>query len=155
MLFHDHRLYIYRVFPTVGGWGGPPPTSHKFAHFPPLRKMPPSRLPTHQIFIATLTPTHPPPQKNVSSPLTKQQFSSYNPIKIAFLAVVLLLLHFSFNFILFGHTGYVNFDFQLMFSIHRKQFLALKKVRIVKITPPQVSFARQKKFSPVKFPILP
>ena len=27
-----------------------------------------------------------------------------------------------------------------MFSIHRKLFLALKKIRIVKITPPQVPF---------------
>ena len=32
---------------------------------------------------------------------------NYNPIKTA----LLLLLHFCFNFILFGHTGHVNFDF--------------------------------------------
>ena len=31
-----------------------------------------------------------------------------------------------------------------MFSIHRKQFLALKKVQIVQITPPQVLFNEKK-----------
>ena len=41
-----------------------------------------------------------------------------------------------------------------MFSIHRKLFLALKKVQIVKITHFQVPFT-QKKIPPVKFLILP
>ena len=60
----------HRVFPN----GGSPPTIRKFAHPPPqLRK---------------LTPTLPPP--NFYSPPTKQQLSSYNPIKIAVLAVVIV-----------------------------------------------------------------
>ena len=33
-------------------------------------------------------------------------------------------------------------DVQLMFSILKKLFLALKKVLIVKITPPQVPFTQ-------------
>ena len=135
--------YIYIGFSLLSGDGEALlPLAINLLISPHLEKCPPVDSPPTKF----LSPPSPPPtlprQKNVSSPLTKQQFSSYNPIKTAFLAVVLLLLHFSFNFILFGHTGYVNFDFQLMFSIHRKQFLALKKVRIVKITPPQVPFAR-------------
>ena len=46
-------------------------------------------------------------------------------------------------------------DVQLMFSIHKKLFLALKKVLIVKITPPPGSLHPVKKFSPVKFLIPP
>ena len=38
-----------------------------------------------------------------------------------------------------------------MISIHRKLFLALKKVRIAKITPPQVSSTQHKNSSQVKF----
>ena len=33
------------------------------------------------------------------------------PLKTALLAVVIVLLHFCFNFILFGRTGQVNFHF--------------------------------------------
>ena len=33
------------------------------------------------------------------------------PLKTALLAVVIALLHFCFNFILFGRTGQVNFHF--------------------------------------------
>ena len=63
---------------------------------PQPRKIPqPSRLP--------------PQQKSI--PSTKQQFSSYDPIKTAFLAVVIALALFCFNFILFGHTDHVRFDF--------------------------------------------
>ena len=40
-----------------------------------------------------------------------------------------------------------------MFSIHRNLFLALKKVQIIKITPPQVPITRQKNCLPAKFPI--
>ena len=50
----------YRVFPT-GGWGEKrsPPTSRKFAHSPPPRKLPPN-------------------QKSIPPPCpTKQRFSSY------------------------------------------------------------------------------
>ena len=53
-------------------WGigvGVPSTSQNFAHPPPPRKIP-------------LT-------KSQSSPPCKQQFSSYNPIKTVFLAVVI------------------------------------------------------------------
>ena len=71
--------YIYKIyiFPTGENGGRVPPTSLRFAHPPSLEKekfldCPPS----HQIFIR---------------PTTKQQFSSYNPIKTAFLAVVIAL----------------------------------------------------------------
>ena len=42
-----------------------------------------------------------------------------------------------------------------MCSIRRKLFLALEKVRIVKTTPPQVPFLRQKKSPPSKISIPP
>ena len=42
-----------------------------------------------------------------------------------------------------------------MFIIHRKLFLALKKVQIVKITHPQVRITPLKNSPPVKFPIPP
>ena len=81
MFIHTY-IYIYIVFPT-GGNGGSPPTSLKFAHPPNLEKFLPSRLPpSHQIFI--------PP------PTTKQQLSSYNLIKAAFLAAVIALASFFF-----------------------------------------------------------
>ena len=82
-------MYIYRVFPT-GGMGGesPPPTNLKFSHTPNLEKFLPSRLPPLSlIFYPTLPPL---PRA------TKQQFSSYNPIKTAFLAVVIALAPFLF-----------------------------------------------------------
>ena len=76
-------------FPYWGmTWGVSPPTSRKFAHSPPVDF----------------------PHKK-SIPPTKQQFPSYNPIKTAFLAVVIASIPFFNNFILFGYTGHVNFDF--------------------------------------------
>ena len=68
-----------------------PHTSLKFAHPPQPRKISPlvdSPLVDcpHQIFI-------PPPPL---APATKQQFSSYNPIKTAFLTVVIALAPFLF-----------------------------------------------------------
>ena len=65
-----------------GGWEESP-HQPKFCSSPPLEKFPPfSRLPllppTNFYSLST---------KNQFSP-TKQQFSSYNPIKAAFLAVV-------------------------------------------------------------------
>ena len=73
-------IYIYiRVFPT-GGNGGkvlPPPPAKNLLIPPHLEKFPHSRL-------------TPPPKT------TKQQFSSYNPIKTAFLAVVNALAPFLF-----------------------------------------------------------
>ena len=72
----------HRVFPN----GGSPPTIRKFAHPPPqLRKLTPTPPPP---------PTLPPP--NFYSPPTKQQLSSYNPIKIAVLAVVIVPAPFLF-----------------------------------------------------------
>ena len=83
-----------RVFPTEGD-GGSSPNSQKFNH-PPLpqeEKSPPNRLPPHQIIISP--PPHPtPPQSQF--PTTKQQFSSYNSIKTAFLAVVIAPAPFLF-----------------------------------------------------------
>ena len=38
----------------------------------------------------------------------------------------------------------------MKFSIHRKLFSALKKLQIVKITPPQVRFTKEKKSTPSK-----
>ena len=73
----------YRVFPTGGmGEGASPFTSQKFAHSSPPRKIPPSTLPL------------PPP--NFYSPTTKQRFSSYNPIKTAFLGEVIAPAPFLF-----------------------------------------------------------
>ena len=65
----------------------PPPNSRIFSHFPHLQTFPQVDSP-HQIFIA--------PQKSIPSPplLTKQQFSSYNPIKTAFLTLVIALASF-------------------------------------------------------------
>ena len=75
---------------------------------------------------------------------TKQQFSSYNPIKTAFLAVVITLAPFLFWF----HTLWTYrsslFSFWLMLRIHRRLFLALKEVQVFKITSPQVPFTRWK-----------
>ena len=50
----------------------------------------------------------PPPKDN--PPTTKQQFSSYIPIKKAFLAVIIAPVSF-FLISYSGHTGHVNFDF--------------------------------------------
>ena len=41
-----------------------------------------------------------------------------------------------------------------MFSIHKKLLLALKKVRIVKITPLRFPLPSKKSFPPVEFPVL-
>ena len=41
-----------------------------------------------------------------------------------------------------------------MFSIHKKLLLALKKVRIVKITPLRFPLPCKKSFPPGKFPVL-
>ena len=65
-------------FSLLGEWGGVPSTSPKFAH-------PPTPLP-RQIYI---------PQPKVNPPI-KQQLSSYNPIKTAFLAVVIAPAPFLF-----------------------------------------------------------
>ena len=75
---------LYRIF-LLTGWGSPA-TNQKFAHSAPL----------HQIFI----PSH---QKSIQ-PNRK--------IKTSLLAVVLLLFHFYFNFILFWNTDHANFDFK-------------------------------------------
>ena len=77
---------------------GVPTTSRKFAH-PPWRKITPTKF---------LSPPLPLP--------TKQQFSSYNPIKTTFLAVAIASAPFCFNFILFWHTGHVNFYFDVQYS---------------------------------------
>ena len=63
--------------------GGVPPTPAKN-----LLILDPPRFSLHQIFI-------PPPTKSKFTP-TKQHFSSYNPIKIAFLAVVIAAAPFLF-----------------------------------------------------------
>ena len=83
--------FMQRVFPTEGD-GGSPTTIWKFAH------------PTH-------LEKSPPPTKFLSTPPTKQQLSSYNPIKTAFLDAVIVPALFFLNFIHFRHTGHVNFDF--------------------------------------------
>ena len=81
-------IYIHRFFLTRGNGGeSPPATSPRFAHPTHLEKflhkrrrpLPPPLL--HQIFI---------------HPTTKQQFSSYNPIKAACSAVVVPLASFLF-----------------------------------------------------------
>ena len=59
-------------------------------------------------------------------PSTKQQFSSYNPIKTAFLAGLIVPPQFYFNYILFGHTGMlilILIDVQ-----YSQKAVALKKV---------------------------
>ena len=74
---------FYRVFPTGEmGEGASPSTSVKFAHSPHLEKSPPSTLPL--------------PQPNFYPPATKQWFSSYNPIKTAFLGEVIAPAPFLF-----------------------------------------------------------
>ena len=72
---------MYRIFPTSENEERVPPTSQKFGHFPQLEKFSSSRLHASP---------QPPPR------LTKQQFSSYNPIKTALLAVVIALAPFLF-----------------------------------------------------------
>ena len=52
----------------------------------------------------------PPPTKYLLPPLNNS-FQVMTLKKTTFLAVSLLLFHFSFHFILFGHLGHVNFDF--------------------------------------------
>ena len=50
---------------------------------------------------------------------------------------------FIFNFILFVHTGLTNFDFYWhSVNIYKMLCLASKKIRIVKITSPQISTTR-------------
>ena len=73
-------------------------------HQPEIYSSPHLGKSLHLIFI-------PPRQKSIPLPTTKQQFSSYNPIKTAFLAVVIAPVQFCFNSILFGHLGHVTFDF--------------------------------------------
>ena len=71
-------------FPYWVDGGKLAPTSQKFAHtpLPPPRKIP-----------STVDPL--PPSKVNSSP-TKEVFSSYNPIKAAFLAVAIVPAQFLF-----------------------------------------------------------
>ena len=84
MLYVHTHTYIYRVFST-GGMGGDTPRTGKNLLIPLLEKFIFSRIPPHRVSI-------PPPP-----PLTtKQQFSSYNPIKAVFLAVVIALAPFLF-----------------------------------------------------------
>ena len=74
-------IYIYIVIPT-GGNGRSRPQPKNLFILPNLEKFLPSRLPpSHQFCIP---------------PTTKQQLSSYNPIKAAFLAVVIALASFFF-----------------------------------------------------------
>ena len=70
-------IYIFRVFPTgVRGWGRILPRQPKICSSPtnPLRKFPPVDCPLTKFLFASST-------KKVYSLLTKQQFSSHNPIK--------------------------------------------------------------------------
>ena len=67
---------MQRVFPTEGD-GGSPPIIWKFAHPPHLEKSPTTKF--------------------LSTPPTKQQFLSYNPIKTAFLDVVIVPALFFFK----------------------------------------------------------
>ena len=83
-------IYIYtHIWKTLyiqgfSHWGNGervPPTSLKFVHPPNQEKFPPSRLsPLSPSFFPSLPP------------ITKQQFSSYNPIKTAFLAEQFLVI---------------------------------------------------------------
>ena len=68
IVFHsrEHRVGS-RLFPTGQGWGVHPPVKNLLIQ-PPLTKIPPTKF---------------------LSPPTKQQFSHYNTIKTAFLAVVI------------------------------------------------------------------
>ena len=70
--------------------GGVYYSSQKFSFSPLPRKITPptSRLPLHQIFV---------PRRHQSHTPTKQQFSSYIPIKTAFLAVVIAPAPFLFK----------------------------------------------------------
>ena len=75
-------IYVYmQDFSQSGEWGRVPPTCQKFAH--PLstkKNFPIEDSPPNQIFPRT----------------TKQQFSSYSPIKISLLAVAIALTPFLF-----------------------------------------------------------
>ena len=89
-----------KVFPT-GGWGKSPASSRKFAH-PPTWKSPHNRLPLPDLYL----------RLPMINSLTKQQLTCYSLIKTLFLAAIIVqLYHFYLNFILFVHTGHVNFDF--------------------------------------------
>ena len=78
------------VFPTGGMGGSPPPPAKNLLIPPPcLEKLPSSSFPL-QIFIPT------PPQVNFPAPLTKEKISSHNPIKTAFVAVVIAPVPFLF-----------------------------------------------------------
>ena len=71
-------------FSLLGEWGESPPPAQNLL-IPPPKKQPPTPLP-RQIYI---------PQPKVNPPI-KQQLSSYNPIKTAFLAVVIAPAPFLF-----------------------------------------------------------
>ena len=89
-IYIENYIYIYIYIHTQGfsHWGNrgrvpPPPTNLNFAHRPNLENFPPK----------ILLPLPP----NIYSPATiMQQFSSYNPIKRAFLAVVIAIAPFLF-----------------------------------------------------------
>ena len=90
-------------------------TSRKFSHPPHLAKISPPLAES-------------PPAKFYPSPLTKQQFSNYKPIKILFLAVLIAPVLFSFDFILFGDTGHTKFDFNWCWVFTESCFLLWKRL---------------------------
>ena len=92
---HVHRAFslyrktcwqsLYRIS-LLGGWGSPPPSKNLLVHL----------LPTKFLLRPTKSQFNPPPQKKV---------------KTSFLAVVIALVLFLFNFLLFWNTDHANFDF--------------------------------------------
>ena len=79
--------------------------------------------------------------------------SCYNKIKALFLAVVIVLYHFYFNFVLFVHVGHANFDFnqcslltEWCFQLFKR--LELSKSLLLRFSPPD-----EKSPSAAKFPI--
>ena len=80
-------------FFLLEGIRGIHPTSRKIFPTPPPRSLPAPRTIPHTKFLP-YPPPLPPPKVN-SSP-TKQQLSSYNPTKTAFLAVVIVPAPFLF-----------------------------------------------------------
>ena len=123
MLFlkYPWKFYIFLYFQPrspgfslLWGWRRVRPHQPKVCSFPTphLEKFLSSRLfPTpipilcHQIFIPQPTKSQFPPPPPINN-----NFSSYNPIKTAFLAVVITPVPFCFNFIIFGHLSHATFD---------------------------------------------
>ena len=89
------ELHPIPLVETTWGWGEAP-HQLKICSLPPPGKIPPP-----------LPSSLPPPKVNNFQVITQSKH---------FQLQSLLLYHFCFNFVLFGHTGHANFDFNVQYS---------------------------------------